>query len=67
MVETFSMGEAVMAEKGQQQHPGDEAPSGTPATGEDVCPDCRGSGRRDGRQCATCGGTGRVVEGIGGG
>jgi hypothetical protein len=46
--------------------PGDEAPPGTPGTGEALCPDCGGSGERDGRPCATCGATGRVVEGVGG-
>ncbi len=55
-----------MAEKRQPLNPGDEAPPGTPGTGEDVCPDCRGTGRRDGRECATCGGTGKIVEGVGG-
>lgn len=46
--------------------PGDEAPPGTPGTGEDVCPECGGSGRRDGDACPSCEGTGRVVRGIGG-
>lgn len=46
--------------------PGDAAPAGTPGTGEAICRDCRGSGRRDGAPCPTCGGTGRVIEGIGG-
>ena len=31
----------------QQQKPGDEAPQGTPGTGEDICPDCNGRGRLD--------------------
>lgn len=46
--------------------PGDEAPPGTPGTGEDVCPTCGGSGRQSGAACATCSGTGRVTVGIGG-
>jgi DnaJ-class molecular chaperone len=46
--------------------PGDEAPPGTPGTGEDVCPDCGGSGRRAGRECPTCQGPGKVTVGIGG-
>jgi RecJ-like exonuclease len=50
-----------------QPRPGDEAPDGTPGTGEALCPDCEGSGKRDGRACPTCGGTGKVVQGIGGG
>jgi DnaJ-class molecular chaperone len=47
--------------------PGDQAPAGTPGTGENVCPRCNGSGEVDGRACQTCEGTGKVIEGIGGG
>lgn len=32
-----------------------------------VCPACGGTGERDGMTCARCDGTGRLVEGIGGG
>lgn len=47
--------------------PGDEAAPGTPGTGEDLCPDCGGSGKQDaGGTCPTCQGTGRVTVGIGG-
>lgn len=46
--------------------PGDEAPPGTPGTGENLCRACGGSGKRDGAPCATCDGTGKIVEGIGG-
>lgn len=47
--------------------PGDEAPPGTPGTGEDVCPVCGGSGSDEaGAPCANCEGTGKVVVGIGG-
>jgi DnaJ-class molecular chaperone len=55
-----------MAGTRDKTRPGDEAPPGTPGTGEDVCPDCEGSGKRQGRECPTCQGTGRIVEGIGG-
>jgi DnaJ-class molecular chaperone len=34
--------------------------------GENVCPDCGGSGQVDDRECQTCEGTGTVVEPIGG-
>jgi hypothetical protein len=51
---------------GRDIKPGDEAPPNTPGTGEDLCPDCKGSGRIDGAKCETCDGTGRIVEGIGG-
>jgi hypothetical protein len=47
-------------------NPGDEAAPGTPGTGEAVCPACRGSGRRGGEPCENCGGSGRIIEGIGG-
>ncbi len=44
--------------------PGDEAPPGTPGTGEDVCPDCGGSGRVDGADCQNCLGRGRIIKAI---
>ncbi|MBB5698319.1 hypothetical protein [Sphingomonas yantingensis] len=47
--------------------PGDQAEPGTPGTGENLCRDCGGSGQVDGGDCPTCDGTGRVIEGIGGG
>lgn len=46
--------------------PGDEAPPGTPGSGEDVCPRCGGSGQLGGRTCPDCQGTGTVTVGIGG-
>lgn len=48
-------------------NPGDQAAPGTPGTGENICPECEGSGRIGDGECPTCGGTGKVVEGIGGG
>ena len=48
-------------------NPGDQAVPGTRGTGENVCPDCKGSGRLNNAPCKTCGGTGKVIEGIGGG
>jgi DnaJ-class molecular chaperone len=46
--------------------PGDQAPSGTPGTGENLCPVCSGKGEVAGKPCANCEGTGLVIEGIGG-
>lgn len=46
--------------------PGDEAPAGTPSTGEDVCPQCGGTGRIGAGPCPNCEGTGKVIVGIGG-
>jgi RecJ-like exonuclease len=49
-----------------QRAPGDEAAPGTPGTGEDVCPQCHGSGKKSGQRCENCAGTGKIVRGIGG-
>jgi hypothetical protein len=49
-----------------QTQPGDEAAPGTPGTGENACPTCRGSGKVGQNRCPDCGGTGKVIEGIGG-
>jgi len=46
--------------------PGDEAPAGTPGTGEDLCRTCGGDGQLNGSACPDCGGTGRITVGIGG-
>ncbi len=34
--------------------------------GESICPGCDGGGEVDGEQCATCSGSGKVVEAAGG-
>jgi DnaJ-class molecular chaperone len=49
-----------------KMNPGDQAPAGTPGTGENLCPVCSGEGSVDGQQCASCGGTGVVIQGVGG-
>lgn len=51
----------------EPQRPGDQAEPGTPGTGENLCPVCGGSGHLDGGDCAECEGTGKVIQGIGGG
>ncbi|MBP0444589.1 hypothetical protein J8J14_07315 [Roseomonas sp. SSH11] len=48
-------------------NPGDDAPPGTPGTGEDVCPECSGSGRLGAESCPNCGGSGVVIKGLAGG
>ena len=45
---------------------GDEAPAGTPSTGENVCPQCGGTGKLGASKCPNCEGTGVVIVGIGG-
>ena len=47
-------------------NPGDEAPPGAPASGENLCPICSGFGEIDGHHCDNCGGSGKVETGLGG-
>ena len=47
-------------------NPGDEAPEGTPGTGEGLCRECGGSGRVGDATCPSCRGSGKVIVGIGG-
>ena len=44
----------------------DQVPPDTPASGEDVCRRCKGTGRIDGAECPDCKGTGKVNVPIGG-
>ena len=46
--------------------PGDQAPAGTPSTGEHPCPQCGGTGRLGASACPHCQGTGVVTVGISG-
>jgi RecJ-like exonuclease len=48
-------------------NPGDDAPPGTPGTGEDVCLECNGTGNVQDGECPNCGGTGKVIKGVAGG
>jgi hypothetical protein len=41
---------------------GEEAPPGTPGTGEHICPACEGTGRLGRKRCKTCGGAGRIID-----
>ena len=63
---TNSKTPSVTAPNAAPMNPGDEAPAGTPGTGENLCPVCHGSGKISGQACANCGGSGRVTTGIGG-
>jgi RecJ-like exonuclease len=57
-----------MANDNEPLMPGDEAAPGTPGAGEDICEVCSGSGKlASGAACPNCGGSGRVMRGIGGG
>lgn len=60
------MNTTVNDTSGLDMNPGDQAPPGSPQTGENVCPKCKGKGTRaDGAQCENCGGTGKVIELVG--
>jgi DnaJ-class molecular chaperone len=48
------------------QPQGDKPPAPPQSAGE-RCPECGGTGRRDGRDCPACEGTGNVMRGLGGG
>jgi hypothetical protein len=48
-------------------NPGDDAAPGTPGTGENICPECKGTGRIGSTRCPNCGGSGKVVSGLAGG
>ena len=47
-------------------NPGDQAEPGTPGVGENVCPECKGSGRIGAAPCQPCGGAATIIEGVGG-
>ena len=47
-------------------NPGDVAPEGTQGTGENICPNCGDTGENAGKPCFFCGGTGRIIQGVGG-
>jgi DnaJ-class molecular chaperone len=57
---------SAAVDRGRGAARGDEAAPGTPGTGEDVCPECRGSGKLGARPCPNCNGSGRIVKAIGG-
>ena len=40
-------------------------PTDDPQVGENTCPDCAGTGTRDGADCLNCAGTGTVPEVVG--
>ncbi len=59
-------GAVPISEPPPRLNPGDEAPAGTPGTGENICRECGGSGRVNGAACPSCNGSGKVTVGIGG-
>jgi hypothetical protein len=61
------MGQDEREKPSDTPKPGDEAPPGTPGSGDSLCRDCGGTGTKGGMPCPHCDGTGTVNEGIGGG
>jgi hypothetical protein len=57
----------------RQHTPDDDPEPGAPGSGEDVCPECEGTGKqldketgkRTDKPCLRCDGTGIIVQGIG--
>ena len=49
------------------EEPDGEAPPPPPQTRGERCPECGGTGKRDGVECPACEGTGNVMRGLGGG
>ena len=57
----------------KHHRPEDDPEPGTPGTGENVCPDCKGTGKvldeatgkRSDKTCERCGGMGIIIEAIG--
>ena len=68
-------GAQTMQSKNPFRHhtPDDDPEAGTPGTGEDVCPECNGTGKQLDKEtdkptdkpCERCDGTGIIVQGIG--
>jgi hypothetical protein len=56
---------AIVVSDKHRPTPESDAPSGTPAIDDDICPACHGTRRFDGAECVTCAGTGVVVESVG--
>jgi hypothetical protein len=59
--------ESRMQQDNETMNPGGEAPPDVPGVGEDLCGACHGTGKVEGTRCMVCGGTGKVLQGIGGG
>ena len=55
------------SETDPERAPGDEAPPDENSAGENICPECGGSGTDAGEPCDICGGSGKVIEAVGGG
>jgi DnaJ-class molecular chaperone len=45
----------------------EDASPAPPQNAAERCPECDGTGERDGRECPACEGTGHVMRGLGGG
>ena len=60
------VGPVVMERDTPENADAAQLPAPPQETGE-RCPECGGTGRRDGGECPACEGTGNVMHGLGGG
>ncbi len=67
MTMTDPKSSSTVSPTGPKLNPGDDGAPGTPGVAENVCPECRGSGKTGATPCQNCGGTGIVNEGLAGG
>ena len=56
----------TVQQEGTKLNPGDEGDPSTPGMAENVCRKCNGTGKIGGVECPICGGTGVVLEEMGG-
>ena len=57
---------STVHQEGTKLNPGDQGEPGTPGMAENVCRECKGTGKIGAVECPTCGGTGKVNEEMGG-
>jgi len=57
---------STVQQDGTKLNPGDQGEPGTPGMAENVCRECKGTGKVGAVACPTCGGTGKVNEEMGG-
>jgi DnaJ-class molecular chaperone len=56
----------TVQQEGTKLNPGDEGDPSTPGMAENVCRECKGTGKIGAVECPICGGTGVVYEEMGG-
>ena len=57
---------STVNQQGTKLNPGDQGDPETPGMAENVCRKCNGTGKIGAAECEVCGGTGVVLEEMGG-